>query len=163
MTERTAYVGLGANLGELEAVLEAAFVSMTRLAGTRCHRRSGWYSSAPVDSSGPRYLNAVAAFETTLDARALLHELQRIEVEHGRERPYRNAPRTLDLDLLLLGNEVISTSDLTVPHPRMHERAFVLLPLAELAPKATIPLCGDVRSLLPSVAGQDVRAERETP
>jgi 2-amino-4-hydroxy-6-hydroxymethyldihydropteridine diphosphokinase len=101
----------------------------------------------------------VAAFETTLDAHALLRELQRIECEHGRERPYRNAPRTLDLDLLLFGNEVISSTDLTVPHPRMHERAFVLVPLAEIAPDATIPLRGGVRSLLSGVDHQDVVSE----
>jgi len=159
MIERTAYVGLGANLGDVQAALEAAFAAITRLAGTHSHRRSGWYSSAPVDSSGPRYLNAVAAFETILDAHALLGELQRIEVEHGRERPYQNAPRTLDLDLLLYGNELISTTDLTVPHPRMHERAFVLVPLAEIAPHAVIHSRGDVRSLLTSVLEQDVLAE----
>lgn len=163
MNERTAYIGLGANLGEVQATLEAGFAALTRLAGTRSHRRSGWYSSAPVDSSGPRYLNAVAAFETSLDALSLLRELQRIEAEHGRERPYRNAPRTLDLDLLLVGNEVISSDELTVPHPRMHERAFVLMPLAEIAPDAIIPIHGDVRSLLTKVADQDVRAEPTVP
>ena len=87
---------------------------------------------------------------------ALLRELQRIEQEHGRERAYRNAPRTLDLDLLLYGDQIIVTPDLTVPHPRMHERAFVLLPLQELAPDLEIPMQGKLADLLTAVADQRV-------
>jgi 2-amino-4-hydroxy-6-hydroxymethyldihydropteridine diphosphokinase len=95
---------------------------------------SGLYRSAPVDSSGPDYLNAVARLQTRRSAPELLAALQQIENAAGRERPYRNAPRTLDLDVLLYGASCIDSAVLTVPHPRMHQRAFVLLPLAELAP-----------------------------
>jgi 2-amino-4-hydroxy-6-hydroxymethyldihydropteridine diphosphokinase len=101
---------------------------------------SSLYRTAPIDSSGDDYINAVAAVDTDLDAHALLQALCGIEQAHGRERPYRNAPRTLDLDLLLYGDQVIADAPaLIVPHPRMHERAFVLAPLAELAPELRIP------------------------
>jgi len=112
------------------------------------------YRSAPVDAEGPDYLNAVAELHTSLDALALLRRLQAIENAHGRLRPYRNAPRTLDLDLLWYGGQTIALPDLHVPHPRMHERAFVLLPLMELAPdlcvkqtdlKTWLAACGDQR------------------
>jgi 2-amino-4-hydroxy-6-hydroxymethyldihydropteridine diphosphokinase len=130
----TAYVGLGANLGEPLAALQAALRALGALPGTRLVRNSRIYRSAPVDAGGPDYLNAVAELETALAAPELLRELQRVEADAGRERPYRNAPRTLDLDLLLYGSARIESDALTVPHPRMRERAFVLLPLAELAP-----------------------------
>jgi 2-amino-4-hydroxy-6-hydroxymethyldihydropteridine diphosphokinase len=130
----TAYVGLGANLGEPLAALQAALRALGALPGTRLVRNSRIYRSAPVDAGGPDYLNAVAELETALAAPELLRELQRVEADAGRERPYRNAPRTLDLDLLLYGSARIESDALTVPHPRMWERAFVLLPLAELAP-----------------------------
>ena len=131
----TAYVGLGANLGDARAALGAALVAIAALPGTRLVRSSRFYRSAPVDAGGPDYLNAVARIETTLDAFALLRRLQSLELAAGRERPYRNAPRTLDLDLLLYGSARIESATLTVPHPRLRERAFVLLPLAELAPE----------------------------
>jgi 2-amino-4-hydroxy-6-hydroxymethyldihydropteridine diphosphokinase len=130
----TAYVGLGANLGEPLAALQAALRALGALPGTRLVRNSRIYRSAPVDAGGPDYLNAVAELQTALAAPELLRELQRVEADAGRERPYRNAPRTLDLDLLLYGSARIESDALTVPHPRMRERAFVLLPLAELAP-----------------------------
>lgn len=157
MTERQACVGLGANLGDARATLSAAYAQLQQLPGTRHHRCSPWFRSTPVDSSGPDYLNAVACFDTTLAPEALLQALQEIEQQHGRERPYRNAPRTLDLDLLLYGDQFIHTPTLTVPHPRMHERAFVLAPLAVLLPDAVIPGCGPVSALLPQVAGQSVQ------
>lgn len=156
MSESQACIGLGANLGDARAVLAAAYAQVRQLPGTRYHRCSPWFTSAPVDSSGPDYLNAVACFDTTLSPQALLEALQGIERCHGRERPYRNAPRTLDLDLLLYGDQQIATSTLTVPHPRMHERAFVLLPLAALLPTVVIPGLGPVSTLLSSVAGQSV-------
>ena len=131
----TAFIGLGANLGDAEAALRQALASLAAMPGTRALRASRIYRSAPVDASGPDYLNAVAELETTLDAHALLHALQALEQAAGRERPYRNAPRTLDLDLLLYGSARIESSTLTVPHPRLRDRAFVLLPLAELAPE----------------------------
>ncbi|OYT97919.1 MAG: 2-amino-4-hydroxy-6-hydroxymethyldihydropteridine diphosphokinase [Burkholderiales bacterium PBB1] len=152
----SACVGLGANLGDTRAVLAAAYCSLQQLPSTRHHRCSPWFISAPVDSSGPDYLNAVACFDTSLSPHALLEALQGIERSHGRERPYRNAPRTLDLDLLLYGDQQIESATLTVPHPRMHERAFVLLPLATLLPGAVIPGRGPVSTLMSSVAGQSV-------
>ena len=97
-------------------------------------RQAPLYSSDPVDAQGPVFINTVVAVDTTLDPLPLLDLLQAIEQEHGRERPYRNAPRTLDLDLLLYGAQTINTPRLSVPHPRMHQRAFVLRPLQDLAP-----------------------------
>lgn len=157
MIERQACVGLGANLGDARATLSAAYAQLQRLPGTRHHRCSPWFRSAPIDSSGPDYLNAVACFDTTLAPEALLQALQDIELTHGRERPYRNAPRTLDLDLLLYGDQFIHTPTLVVPHPRMHQRAFVLAPLAVLLPDAVIPGWGPVSTLLPGVAAQAVQ------
>lgn len=156
MTESLACIGLGANLGDVRAVLAAAYAQLQQLPGTRHHRCSPWFRSAPVEASGPDYLNAVACFDTTLSPQALLEVLQGIERSHGRERPYPNAPRTLDLDLLLYGDQQVATPTLTVPHPRMHERAFVLLPLAALLPDAVIPGRGPVNTLMSSVAGQSV-------
>lgn len=129
------YVGLGANLGEREAALRKALAALGQCPGTRVLRVSPLYGSAPVDAGGPDYLNAVAEVATTLTPEALLQALQAIEQSAGRERPYRNAPRTLDLDILWFGDQVIDTPTLTVPHPRMAERAFVLRPLADLVPE----------------------------
>lgn len=129
-----AYVGLGANLGEREATLRQAMAALGQCPGTRVLRVSPLYGSAPVDAGGPDYLNAVAEVATTLAPEALLQALQAIEQSAGRERPYRNAPRTLDLDILWFGDQVIGSPALTVPHPRMAERAFVLRPLADLVP-----------------------------
>lgn len=130
----TAFVGLGANLGDAGRALADALQGIASLPGTRLVRSSRIYRSAPVDAGGPDYLNAVAQLQTQLTAPELLAQLQALEQAAGRERPYRNAPRTLDLDLLLYGDARIASALLTVPHPRMRERAFVLLPLQELAP-----------------------------
>lgn len=130
----SAWIGLGANLGDARATLRSAVQAMAALPGTRVLRVSSLYRSAPVDANGPDYLNAVVELDTTLAPLDLLHALQAIEQGAGRERPYRNAPRTLDLDLLLYHEQRLNGAQLTVPHPRMYERAFVLLPLAELAP-----------------------------
>ncbi|WP_298832880.1 2-amino-4-hydroxy-6-hydroxymethyldihydropteridine diphosphokinase [uncultured Piscinibacter sp.] len=151
-----AYVGLGANLGDARAALEAAFDALAALPRTQLLRRSSFYRSAPVDSSGPDYLNAVAELRTSLAPLDLLRQLQAIEGAHGRERPYRNAPRTLDLDLLLHGDLVLDSPELTLPHPRADRRAFVLRPLAELAPDRVIPGRGAVASLLAGVADQRI-------
>ena len=150
-----AWIGLGANLGDARAALRGAVRAMAALPGTRVPRVSSLYRSAPVDAGGPDYFNAVAELHTTLAPLDLLHALQAVESAAGRERPYRNAPRTLDLDVLLYGDERIASAELTVPHPRMMERAFVLLPLAELAPGRV----GAAR--LAAVAGQ--RIERVAP
>jgi 2-amino-4-hydroxy-6-hydroxymethyldihydropteridine diphosphokinase len=129
-----AYIGLGANLGVPVVALEAALAALAALPQCTLLRHSAFYGSAPIDSSGPDYVNAVAELSTTLSAPALLQALQQIELDAGRERPYRNAPRTLDLDVLRYGSATIHSHTLTVPHPRMCVRAFVLLPLAELLP-----------------------------
>ena len=153
----TAWVGIGANLGDARANVEDALARLARLPGVRLLRASSLYRTAPIASSGGDYVNAVAEVDTSLSARALLAALHGIEQAHGRERPYRNAPRTLDLDLLLYGDEVIEdVPTLIVPHPRMHERAFVLAPLAELVPGLLIPGRGRVADLLPGVAGQTI-------
>ena len=129
-----AYIALGANLGDAAETVLGAIASIGTLPNTAVTRRSSLYRTAPVDSSGPDYINAVVEVSTRLGAPELLSGLQGIEVAAGRERPYRNAPRTLDLDILLFGSERIDSPKLQVPHPRMYERAFVLIPLAEIAP-----------------------------
>jgi 2-amino-4-hydroxy-6-hydroxymethyldihydropteridine diphosphokinase len=130
----TAFVALGANLGDAAQALRDALKALGDTPGVRVVRASGLYRTAPVQSTGPDYVNAVAEVSTTLTAPALLDALQAIEHQAGRERPYRNAPRTLDLDLLLYGSARIDSPRLTVPHPRMWARAFVLVPLREIAP-----------------------------
>lgn len=129
-----AYVALGANLGDAMGTVRDALHSLDRTPGIRLVQASSLYRTAPIESSGPDYINAVAEVVTTLSAPDLLAALQAIEHAAGRERPYRNAPRTLDLDLLLYGSARIESPQLTVPHPRMNERAFVLVPLNEIAP-----------------------------
>ena len=126
------FVGLGANLGDRGEALRQAVLAMAALPHTQVQAVSSLYSSAPVDATGPDYLNAVAQLQTQLPAQDFLEALQAIEQAAGRERPYRNAPRTLDLDILLWGDACLQTPTLSVPHPRMYARAFVLRPLAEL-------------------------------
>ena len=150
-----AYIGLGANLGKAQNTLQQAADQLLEVPGIGSLVLSRFYRSAPIDSSGPDYVNAVAEIQTTLPALELLAVLQDIENRHGRVRPYRNAPRTLDLDLLLYGNETISTPTLTVPHPRMHERAFVLRPLQELAP-ALLLHQGSLPELVQACSDQDL-------
>jgi 2-amino-4-hydroxy-6-hydroxymethyldihydropteridine diphosphokinase len=131
----TAYIGLGANLGQPVQALRDALTRIGQLPETTLAKHSSLYRSAPVDAQGPDYINAVAEVSTRLSAPELHAQLQRIETDAGRERSYRNAPRTMDLDLLLFGSATIASARLQVPHPRMHERAFVLVPLAEIAPQ----------------------------
>ena len=152
-----AWVGIGANLGDARANVLDAIERLSRLPGATLLQTSSLYRTAPIDSSGDDYVNAVASLDTDLDAHALLQALSAIEQAHGRERPYRNAPRTLDLDLLLYGDGIIGDAPtLIVPHPRMHERAFVLAPLAELEPDLVIPGRGAVRALLAHVGDQGI-------
>ncbi|QNP49584.1 2-amino-4-hydroxy-6-hydroxymethyldihydropteridine diphosphokinase [Diaphorobacter aerolatus] len=130
--KHTAWIGLGANLGDARAALREAVQGIAALAQTRVVRVSSLYGSAPVDAGGPDYLNAIAQIETALTPLQLLDGLQAIEQAAGRERPYRNAPRTLDLDIVRFDDLQMNTERLTLPHPRWQERAFVLLPMAEL-------------------------------
>ena len=154
-----AYVALGANLGHPQESLQAALEDLRQTAGVGVTAVSSFYRTAPVESSGPDYVNAVAEVETTLAASELLHVLQRIENAHGRVRPAGvvNAPRTLDLDLLLFGKDTVATLELAVPHPRMHLRAFVLVPLLEIAPDAVIPGLGAARDYVAATADQAIQ------
>jgi len=151
-----AYIGLGANLGDRRRTLDSAIDALSTLPASAVLRTSGLYRSASMGADGPDYLNAVVALRSALSPLALLQELQAIEAAHGRERSFPNAPRTLDLDLLLYGDQEISLPTLVVPHPRLHERAFVLRPLAELAPDLIVPRRGRVADLLPTVADQPI-------
>jgi len=130
----SAYVGIGANLGDAQAAVRDAMTALGALQRTVVTARSSLYRSEPVDAEGPEFVNAVVALRTGLDADQLLAALQRLEAQAGRERPFPNAPRTLDLDLLMYANTVRNSETLTLPHPRMRDRAFVLKPLAEIAP-----------------------------
>jgi len=153
----TAYVGLGSNLDHPQRQLLEACEALSHLPRTRLVRRSSFYRSAPVGKTDqPDFVNAVAALRTELAPAELLQALLQLEAQQGRVRSVPNAARTLDLDLLLFDARVIHEPGLDVPHPRMHERAFVLVPLAELDPKLNIPGRGTVADLLPLVAGQDV-------
>jgi 2-amino-4-hydroxy-6-hydroxymethyldihydropteridine diphosphokinase len=128
-----ALIALGANLGDAKESVRHAMAAIGQLDGVQMLRCSSLYRSAPIQSSGDDYINAVMKVSSTLPAYSLLSLLQKLERSAGRERPYLNAPRTLDLDLLLYGSAQIQSDQLTVPHPRMRERAFVLLPLREIA------------------------------
>lgn len=149
----SAFIGLGANLGDAEATLRHAVDALRTLPGSRLAGLSSLYRSAPVGPAGQDdYLNAVAALETPLPPHELLVALQAIENAHGRVRELRWGPRTLDLDLLLYGNDCIVTADLIVPHPELARRHFVLVPLLEIQSTATLP---DGRRLDSLAAAQD--------
>ncbi len=153
----TAYIGLGANLDNPTAQIEHAFDELDRIPGTRLVACSSLYASAPVGYvDQPDFINAVAQLETTLAPPALLAALLDIEQRHGRARSFRNAPRTLDLDLLLYGAAHFHEDHLTLPHPRMTERAFVLLPLTDIAPDLVIPGRGRADDWIAACADQSV-------
>ena len=154
----TAYVALGSNLRDPQQQLRAGVDALTHLPGTTVLKCSSFYASAPVGyPDQPDFVNAVAAIQTTLSPRALLDALLAIERAHGRVREMLNGPRTLDLDIALYGEHTVHEAGLTLPHPRMRERAFVMVPLAEIAPDAMVPGVGKVRDLL---AGVDVSSVR---
>ena len=152
-----AAVALGSNLEDPEAQVRRAFAELAALPDTWVTRRSPLYRTAPVGyADQPPFVNACALVETRLSARALLDALLAVEKRHGRVREMPNGPRTLDLDIVLYGGAVIDEPGLTVPHPRAHERAFVLAPLADVWPDAVIPGKGAASQLLASVGGQGV-------
>lgn len=154
---QAAFIGLGSNLAEPERQLRAAIAELARLPHTRLVASSSLYRSAPVGyADQPDFVNAVALLETTLAPQQLLHALFELEHRHGRERTFRNAPRVLDLDLLLYDGLICHADGLTLPHPRMHERAFVLQPLLEIAPECVIPGRGAAASWLESCLDQMV-------
>ena len=150
----SACVALGANLGEPVAALRSALRALATLPRTRLVRSSAFVRSPSMGAPGPDYVNAVAELRTTLEPIELLRALLAIEAAHGRMRGQPNAPRTLDLDLLLYDDLVLDTPELVLPHPRLHERAFVLVPLAELDAERIVPGRGRVVDLLPAVATQ---------
>jgi len=129
-----AMIGLGANLGQARETIERALEGLRNTPGIESLVVAPLYGSDPVDAQGPTFVNTVAQIQTTLAPIPLLDALQALEQSHGRERPFRNAPRTLDLDLLWYDGVTMETPRLTLPHPRMHERAFVLKPLSDLDP-----------------------------
>ena len=135
MSPVMACVALGANLGDPVATVQQALCDMDRLPETQLFKASSLYLSAPYEAQGPDFINAVALVYTQLSPLALLHALQALELQSGRERPFKNAPRTLDLDIIFYGTTELATQELTLPHPRWYERAFVLQPLAEVWPE----------------------------
>lgn len=153
---QTAYIGIGANLGNARATVLAAFEALGALPGTRVTARSAMFRTTPLDADGDDYINAVVSVETLLSPSSLLAALLSLEERHGRLRTYRNAPRPLDLDILLYAHEIMHTATLTIPHPRLAQRAFALMPLLQIAPSIVIPGIGPARLLAPSVAGQNI-------
>ena len=156
--EVLAYIGIGANLGDPRASVKQAIAALALLPASRLVNQSALFRSAPFEADGADYINAVAAISTALPAQQLLLALQAIEHDFGRERPYFHAPRTLDLDILLYGDQRIASATLTVPHPGLSQRAFVLLPLLEIAPMLVIPGLGPAHTF--TVAVGDQRIER---
>ncbi|HSI38041.1 MAG TPA: 2-amino-4-hydroxy-6-hydroxymethyldihydropteridine diphosphokinase [Methylotenera sp.] len=151
---KQAFVALGSNLEDPIQQVKSAFTALERIPRTRVTKKSSLYQTAPIGyeteqlTQVPDFINAVAAVETDLTALELLDALFEIENSAGRERPYPNAPRVLDCDLLLYDDIVMNTEKLTLPHPRMHMRGFVLLPLFEIAPHVSIPNHGKISQLM---------------
>jgi len=153
----TAYVALGANLGDPASTIRAAFGALANLPESRVVHCSSLYRTAPVGIvDQPEFVNAVAQLETTLAPESLLDALLDIEHRFGRIRAEKDGPRTLDLDLLLYDDQFLELPRLTLPHPRLHLRAFVLQPLAEIAPDLVIPGRGSINAWLPAVAKQGI-------
>lgn len=156
-TKVTAYIGIGSNLGDAKGNALRAIQELDHLPSTKLREQSSLFRTAPIDADGDDYVNAVACIETELPAQALLEALQAVELQFGRERPYVHAPRTLDLDILLYGSEIIDTDTLTVPHPGLAQRAFALIPLLQLDPIIAIPGKGSAHAFLPHVANQIIQ------
>jgi 2-amino-4-hydroxy-6-hydroxymethyldihydropteridine diphosphokinase len=156
MPQAVAYIGLGANLGDAPSTLRVAAQALNRLPHARVQAMSAFYRSAPVDAHGPAFINAVACVHTRRSPEALLQDVLAIEARFGRERPYRNAPRTLDLDLLFYGDARSSSPQLVLPHPRWAERAFVVRPLLDLLPEGVAPDGTDLNGLLARLQHQPI-------
>lgn len=151
-----AFIGIGANLGDARQALKDAIVCLAQQVGITVLARSSLYRTAPVDATGNDYYNAVVKVETSFTAPQLLRICHHIEDQFGRERPFRNAPRTLDLDLLVFGDEIHQDEKLVVPHPRLAERAFTLVPLLELDAELVVPGLGRAADYLAAVSTQRV-------
>jgi 2-amino-4-hydroxy-6-hydroxymethyldihydropteridine diphosphokinase len=158
MESVTSYIGVGSNLGDALHNVTTALAALHHLPQTQLHSHSSLFRSAPIDAIGDDFINAVARVETQLRAESLLAQMQKIELSFGRERPFQNAPRTLDLDLLLYGELIISSDILVVPHPRMTTRAFVILPLLELDPTVLIPGQGLARGYVQGLSDQVIHS-----
>ena len=151
-----AFIGFGGNIGDTRQLITDAIVCLALRSELQILAKSCFYQSAPVQASGGDYINAVIEIETELTPYGLLHVCQAIEQEFGRERPYSNAPRTLDLDILFFEGVIQNETDLILPHPRIIERSFVLLPLLEIAPNFFLPDLGELKTYLPKVADQRI-------
>ena len=156
MSSERVFVGLGANLGDAQGTVCKALEDLAHLPKTTVVASSSLYRSSPVQAQGPDFINAVAELRTLLSPHDLLRRLLALETAHGRQRPFHHAPRTLDLDLLMVGSHQVISNELTLPHPRLHQRAFVLLPLLELAPDLVHPVLGALQQQLPAVAQQAI-------
>jgi 2-amino-4-hydroxy-6-hydroxymethyldihydropteridine diphosphokinase len=159
MTDRqiVACIGIGSNLGDAADNVRNALLELAKLPSSTLTGQSSLFRTAPIDADGDDYVNAVARISTNLSAEELLQALLQLEQNFGRERSYLNAPRTLDLDVLLYGDQIIATPTLTVPHPRMTTRAFVLIPLLQIDPFIHIPGLGAAHLFLPDVATQAIQ------
>jgi 2-amino-4-hydroxy-6-hydroxymethyldihydropteridine diphosphokinase len=151
-----AFIGFGGNVGDTRQIITDAIVCLALRCELTITAKSCFYQSAPVDALGGDYINAVVEIDTELSPYGLLHVCQSIEQQFGRERPYANAPRTLDLDILFFEGVTQNATELTIPHPRIIERSFVLLPLLEIAPDFFDPQFGELKSHLPKVAHQRI-------
>jgi len=161
MTDVIAYVALGANLSDPVRQVVSALAALDSLPGTHVTKKSALYRTAPVGNiDQPEFVNAVAEIETRLPPHELLAALLALEARQGRVRAFPNAPRTLDLDVLLYDNLQLDEPGLTIPHPRMHERGFVLVPLREIAPECISPGRGVVSELLSEIDTSDIRREQ---
>lgn len=156
MSKVSAYIGIGANLGDARHSVSSALRELGEMPKTCVTAQSSLYRTAPIDADGDDYINAVARIDTLLTPEELLNALRSIELSHGRERSHVNAPRTLDLDVLLYGSEIIETETLSVPHPRMTQRAFVLIPLLQIDPQIDIPGRGPAHEFVSGVAEQAI-------
>lgn len=165
MIRRRAYIGLGANQGEPHATLDAAVAALRTLERSEFVAISPRYVSAPIDAQGPDFLNAVVAIDTELEPYGLLLHLLELEIMLGRKRrgEKKNSPRKADLDLLLFGELIMHATPLTVPHPRLHQRAFVLRPLLDIAPDLTIPGMGPAAGFLAQLGDQRVEPAPSAP
>ena len=151
-----AFIGFGGNIGDTRQLITDAIVCLAQRSELHILAKSCFYQSAPVEALGGDYINAVIEIETELTPYGLLHVCQAIEQEFGRERPYANAPRTLDLDILSYEGVTQNETELMLPHPKIIERSFVLLPLLEIAPDFFLPNFGHLKAYLPKVAHQRI-------
>jgi len=151
-----AFIGLGGNVGDTRQILTDAVICLAQIPSIQINARSCFYISSPVDAPGDDYINNVLAISTTLEPKSLLYACQSVEKHFGRERPYEKAPRTLDIDVLIYDDFTSDDPELIIPHPRMTERMFVLLPLLELEPEIALPLHGKLKNKISDLSWQKI-------